>query len=275
MVFTYKYWDSFCASLNNNVCIRAKDIRNHNKKQQFIILKHDVETDPYKSLLLAQIEYRYQIRASYYVQSYLLKDRRNVQILKMIQDLGHEVTYHYDVLDSQNGNWEEAEIEFQKTINSFNNLGFDVLTVCPHGNPIIKRDSWSSNKDFFREERIKNRYPYIIDIVVEFKKKYGDNCIYISDAGYNWKIVADISNNDVYQLKSDIILKNIFIIHEYLENGNSIIISTHPHRWSRYSLYSTLKRYSFLFIKRAAYSLSKSSIINHIMSKYYHMAKHI
>ena len=68
--------------------------------------------------------------------------------------MGHEITYHYDVLDSNRGNFKLAIEAFSNDIKRFKKYGFDVQTVCPHGNPVMIRDGWESNKDFFREQKV-------------------------------------------------------------------------------------------------------------------------
>lgn len=61
-------------------------------------MKHDVETNPIKALKLAFIENKYSLVGTYYIQANLLNSDKNVAVLKRIQKLGHEVTYHHDVM---------------------------------------------------------------------------------------------------------------------------------------------------------------------------------
>ena len=127
---------------------------------------------------MAYIENKFGLKATYYVQSYLLENEDNTRNLKNLKS-GHEVTYHYDVLDSNNGNFQDAQIEFDKTLIEFEKLGMKVKTVCPHGNPVKKRSGWSSNKDFFRNKFINTRYFEIADIVVNTEKFINNELIYI------------------------------------------------------------------------------------------------
>ena len=205
-MFVYKDWEIFCLKIKKLgiKSITAFDALKYSKtKENYVIIKHDVETNVKKALKLAYIENKFGLKATYYVQSYLLENEDNTRNLKKILNLGHEVTYHYDVLDSNNGNFQDAQIEFDKTLIEFEKLGMKVKTVCPHGNPVKKRSGWSSNKDFFRNKFIKTRYFEIADIVVNTEKFINNELIYISDAGFEWKKITDISNNDNIESKDE------------------------------------------------------------------------
>ena len=195
---------------------------------------------------MAYIENKFGLKATYYVQSYLLENEDNTRNLKKILNLGHEVTYHYDVLDSNNGNFQDAQIEFDKTLIEFEKLGMKVKTVCPHGNPVKKRSGWSSNKDFFRNKFINTRYFEIADIVVNTEKFINNELIYISDAGFEWKKITDISNNDNIESKDEK-LKNLnSVLNLIQDRSKTIIISAHPHRWNKFKTIAFIHRTIFL-----------------------------
>ena len=81
MVFNYKKWNDFCKNLAdaNRISIPACEVRSDSKN--YIILKHDVETDVARALELAKIENKYGHRGSYYVQAYLLYERKNITMM--------------------------------------------------------------------------------------------------------------------------------------------------------------------------------------------------
>lgn len=270
-MFIYSEWEKFCKNISSKYdCIRADQILNQSKKSKWLVIKHDVETDVQRALDIAEIENKYGIKATYYVQSYLLED--NITLLTRIGNLGHEVTYHYDVLDSNNGDYSAARKEFEETISNFSHHNFEVKTVCPHGNPIIQRDGWSSNKDFFRNEDIKKAFPEILDIVVQLPELIQDNFVYISDAGYGWKKIGNINNNDI-ENKGDKPLSLETVIE--LVASHNLIISAHPHRWRRSRLVALYRLYLFKLLRRTARLLSSNPFLKRIMSKYYHLAKKI
>ncbi len=270
-MFIYSEWEKFCKDVSSKFdCIRADQILNQSKYSKWFVIKHDVETDVQKALDIAVIENRYGITATYYIQSYLLD--KNIVLLKKIAELGHEVTYHYDVLDSNNGDLTAARKEFEKTLSKFSHHNFEVKTVCPHGNPLIQRNGWSSNKDFFRDEKSRSDFPEILDIVVHLPEKVTDGFIYISDAGYGWKKIANINDNDIKN-KGDEKLNLTNVLS--LANSNNLIISAHPHRWRKSKLIALYRLYLFKVLRYTARLLSSNPFLKKIMSKYYHLAKKI
>ena len=44
---------------------------------------------------------------------------------------------------------------FLEHISFFRSHGFLIKTICPHGNPLLERNGWSSNKDFLRSSEIR------------------------------------------------------------------------------------------------------------------------
>ena len=277
-MFVYKEWERFCSKIYNLdvKCATAYEALELSKfPDQYVIIKHDVETNVEKALKLASIENKYNIRATYYVQSYLIESIKNIKLLKEIHKLGHEVTYHYDTLDSNNGDFKLAELEFDKTLMKFKNLGMEVKTVCPHGNPIKERSGWSSNKDFFRNEVLNSKYSEIADIVINPEKFINKEMIYISDAGFGWKRIADISNNDKNK-SEDKELKGLNdVINLIQDKSKSLIISAHPHRWGKYEISAFFHRNVFFTLRSTVRILTKIPFLNKFISKFYYLAKKI
>lgn len=276
-MFVYKEWERFCSNLYNLdvECITALEALGLSKtSSHYIIIKHDIETNLEKALHLALIENKFDIKATYYVQSYLLDDAKNVELLRVISELGHEVTYHYDVLDANDGDYKLAEEEFDQTLSKFSNIGLEVKTVCPHGNPIKERDGWSSNKDFFRKEHIRNKYSSIVDIVISPEKFINRDMVYISDAGFGWKKITDISNNDK-SISDDLKLEGLDDVIALIDKTKTVIVSAHPHRWRKYSIIASFNKNLFLTLRFIVKKLTRISFLNKIMSKFYYLAKKI
>lgn len=272
-MFVFSNWDKICNELSINFrCIRADQILDQDDDAKWLVVKHDVETNVPKALKLAKIEKRYGICATYYVQADLLKD--NYQYLQEIASLGHEVTYHYDVLDACNGDYKAAICLFKQEIEEFKQFGFEVKTVCPHGNPIKIRNGWTSNKDFFRSEEINVLFPNILDIVVHLPKKLKMNYAYISDAGYRWKRIVNVQDNDKKN-NGDIDLGDSLLFLDTLKKEQTIILSTHPHRWESSKMKFIFKHTVFNVVRYIARKVSSVHFLKKIMSKYYYLAKKI
>lgn len=272
-MFTYKEWDKICQNIRDykGKCLRIEDIVGKKNRTNNICIKHDVETNPSRALKMAVIEHKYGIKATYYIQEYLINDK-NAQIFRKIKEMGHEIAYHYDVLDSENGNINKADEKFQAAIKKFKKYGFIIKTICPHGNPYKKRDGWNSNKDFMKNQYIKSKYKDMYDVVVDLAKEYKGEYIYISDAGYGWKIITEISEND--KIKSiDISINMEHYLNEH--NNKLLIISSHPHRWRKYYISSQTKKIIFMIAKWMTIKLKRIRYFDKMFTKYYYLAKKI
>ncbi len=270
-MFSYSNWEKVCEFLSSNYnCITADHIQNQPVTSSWVVIKHDVETNIKKALDIAKIEHKYGIKATYYFQSYLIEKN----ILNEIQSLGHEIAYHYDVLDANKGDYKKSEIEFDKILNKFESMGFKINTVCPHGNPIMKRKGWNSNKDFFRQNKIVKKFPHILDIVVQLPSIISEGYQYISDAGYKWKEIKNINTNDIHN-EGDIIIDNYLDFFKVINKSKKIIVSTHPHRWEKSNILLFVKTIRFKLIRFFAKKISYIPFIKKIMSKFYYLAKKI
>ena len=267
-MLSHKKWEEFCKEIQHTNTILAHEIKNSN--EPWVIIKHDVETNPKAALEIAKIENKYGIEATFYVQGYLISG--NVKIFKEIESLGHEVTYHYDVLDANSGDFGKAKKEFKEYLDAFSKAGFKVKTVCPHGNPLMKREGWSSNRDFFECPEVRSEFPDILDIVVDIES-ISNEFIYISDAGYGFNEILDISGKDKNKLhKSKPI--DILRISEIIMQ-KSVVISTHPHRWFKYEALFIFRKSFFQFAKRIARFFYKFPLLRVIISKLFFLAKKI
>lgn len=274
MIFVYKNWGKFCEKLKENgfYCIPAKDVSKQCKG--YVVLKHDVETDVEKAYKLAEIECKAGHRGTYYIQAYLLHDLQNVELLKKMQEMGHEISYHYDVLDSCQGNLEKAILEFEENRKKFENYGFCIKTLCQHGNPIIERKGYTSNRDFFRSEKVQQLYPKLSDIMVNYKEAHQTEYLYFSDAGRQFKLIYDPLYNDI--IKSDdknIPYKNLEKLFGELNVSDNYIISIHPHRWTKSAGLYIVKTVIFLCVKNIAKIMMKIPFVEKLLSRYYYLAK--
>ena len=276
MIFVYKKWDEFCKKLSENgiYSIPSKDVNKDTKG--YIVLKHDVEDDVKRALELAKIEHKYGHKGSYYVQAYLMNNEKNIKMLQEMQMMGHEISYHYDVMDSCKGDLEKAIEEFEKNKSLFEDNGFEILTVCQHGNPVVERVGYTSNRDFFRSPRVQELYPSISDIMVNFKEQHETEYLYYSDAGRQFKLIFDPINNDVENSDDkNIAYKDLEELYSNLDFDGGVIISTHPHRWTKSKLKYIIKLAFFKVAKFIAKILIKIPFMKKFMSRFYHLAKKI
>lgn len=274
MIFTYNKWERFCARLQKEdwQSISAREVTAQNST--YLVLKHDVETNVPNAHRMAYIEAKYGHRGSYYVQAYLLEKPENVELLQQMQAMGHEISYHYDVLDACKGDLERALAEFEKCRKTFENNGFSLTTVCQHGNPVMERVGYTSNRDFFRSARVQEQYPGIADIMVDYPEKYETSYLYFSDAGHLFKQIHDPINNDVVSSESENIpYRDLNELINGLSKETGNIISIHPHRWTGSAVKYVVKSTVFKMTKVIAKLLIKIPFIRKMMSRFYFLAK--
>ena len=148
--------------------------------------------------------------------------------------------------------------------------------MCQHGNPIVERNGYNSNRDFFRDLGIRNYFEDITEIMVSFRDKTKTDYKYISDAGYGWKVIYDPENNDIIDSSSkDIALYDLEGVLKYIQSNENIILSTHPHRWNGSLFMAKAKNVLFVIIKRIAKMLFRIPLFKKVMSRYYYLAKKI
>ncbi len=276
MIFVYKKWEAFCRALSERgrMSIPAREVTG--ETPSYLVLKHDVETSVGNAFRMAEIEARFGHRGSYYVQAYLLADADNVALLRQMQEMGHEISYHHDVMDSCHGDLDAAITEFEANKQLFEAAGFSLITVCQHGNPIVERVGYTSNRDFFRSERVRDLYPEISDIMVNFGEAHGTSYTYYSDAGRRFKQIYDPLTNDLTDSsEKDIPYEDLTALLPHITAGGSHILSTHPHRWTGSALKYRCKAAAFRVIRGTAKLLIKVPFMKKLMSKYYYLAKKI
>ena len=274
MIFTYKKWDGFCGELRKAgfQSIPARAVRAD--FSNYLVLKHDVETNVPSAFRMAQIEQKYGHRGSYYVQAYLLDDPENVKLLQKMQAMGHEISYHYDVMDSCKGDLEKAIVEFERNRKKFEECGLPVVTVCQHGNPVVERIGYTSNRDFFRSEKVRELYPDLADIMVNYPDKYDTKYLYFSDAGRIFKRIYDPINNDITPSdEKNTSYKDLDALQQALSREEGNIISIHPHRWTGSAVKYVLKSAVFKTVKFTAKLLLRIPFVKKLMGRYYYLAK--
>lgn len=220
--FTLKKYQKLCEAIiqSEYVPLRVQDYL-ENRSENFIIFRHDVDRKPKNALKMAMMEREYGINSTYY-----FRKTREVfvpDIIKEIADLGHEIGYHYEVLDKARGDTREAIRIFQQELEEFRKI-VDIKTVCMHGNPLAP---WS-NRDLWKEHDFKDfgiiGEPYLS---IDYSE-----VLYLSDTGRTW--------DEKYSVK-DVVSSNVS---KKFRTTNDIInaikarsiskacLVAHPNRWN-------------------------------------------
>ncbi len=275
---TYKEYIDFCQQIQGagvslytveEACRNIDDLH-----KQFIIIKHDVEAKPKKALKISEIEHKYGITSTYYVHSFFLKDPKVVSIFKKIAGLGHEIGYHFDVLDHNDGDKDSAVREFRKALSNFAENGLPIKTVCPHGNPLKKRVGYSSNKDFFLDDEIRQQFSDIVDVYITFPDMVEKDYLYITDARYAY-FYRDAKTTKTDATEELLPLNNKGEIINMIKDGHSVVISTHSHRYFNFACAGRMRIWIYKTAKFTANMLYRVKWGKYLLDKFYFIAKKI
>jgi hypothetical protein len=144
--------------------------------------------------------------------------------MKKIKSLGHEIGYHYETMDTANGDVDKAWEQFIFNLNELRKLA-EVKTICMHGSPMSKFD----NKDLWGKFDYKTLgligEPYFD---IDFNQ-----VLYLTDTGRRWdghrvsvRDKVETGFNFVFHTTNDII--NAL---GKSELPQQIMFNFHPQRW--------------------------------------------
>jgi hypothetical protein len=140
-----------------------------------IILRHDVDALPQNSLVFAKIQQKLGIYGSFYFR--IVPKSFHEKIIDEIASMGHEIGYHYETMNSCDGNTGKAYYEFCQNLATFRKI-VPVKTICMHGSPLSKYDNKTLWKYYnYRDLGIIGE-PYFD---LDFSK-----VLYLTDTGRRW-----------------------------------------------------------------------------------------
>ena len=218
--FTLQKYRELCeAVLENYKPLTVRSYLVEKPTNKFVILRHDVDKKPESALKLAKLESELGIRSTYYFR--MKKDVFKPDIIKKIAKMGHEVGYHYEVLDKARGDPEKAIKIFEEELRRFRKI-CDVHTICMHGNPLtpwLNKDIWKEY-DYRKFGIIGEAY-----ISIDF-----DKIMYFSDTGRTWSSRYNVK--DFASSKKDVKSTDDLIDLLRKDVAKRFYILTHPNRWS-------------------------------------------
>ncbi|KIO46308.1 MULTISPECIES: hypothetical protein [Sanguibacteroides] len=230
MDFTLKIYQELLAVLKTCYAFQTfEDYIGKPEDKKLIILRHDVDKCPGRSLAFAGVQAKAGVRGTYYFRA--VPESWDEGIIREIRDLGHEVGYHYESLTTCHGDVDKAYEDFCRNLERLRRL-VPVATICMHGSP---RSPWDS-KDIW------TKYDYReLGIIAE---PYLDidfsNLFYVTDTGRRWDgyrvsvrdKIPELQgtwerNGWVYHSTSDII--RAVKAEEFPER---VMVTNHPQRWT-------------------------------------------
>ena len=204
-----------------------------NPKDNAVILRHDVDLLPENSLRFAEIQYSRGIQGTYYFRA--VPESWDERIILKIAEMGHEVGYHYETMDTSFGNVDKAWDEFNLHLENLRKLT-EVTTICMHGSPRSKFDNRAIWDKYDYKSLGLSGEPYFD---VNF-----DETFYLTDTGRRWdgwKVsVRDKVAQQAKWIKSGLTFHTTDDIIERAKSQslpNKIMFTFHPQRWHPFGFY--------------------------------------
>lgn len=190
-----------------------------------VILRHDVDRLPSRSLTLARVEADNDVKATYFFRTKPVSF--NKKIMSEIKAMGHEIGYHYENMSDARGNVEKAWVDFQKNLDIFDKHHHDITSIAMHGRPFSPWDNhemWK-HKDY-RDLGVKLEAYLDVDY---------DNYPYYTDVGRRWDGKGNRRDRVANMEKAP---KSTLDLIDNLseQDPRPVIISTHPERWSSHPI---------------------------------------
>jgi hypothetical protein len=222
--FTLDTYRLFLDSLDEYYKVTVNDYLKKLPSTDFIILRHDVDRLLNNALQMARLESEKNIHSTYYFR---VGKRLNLDIVKRINKLGHEIGYHYEVLSKANGDYDLAIRLFEKELELLRSV-CEVKTISMHGKPISK---WDNNL-------IWDKYAFESFGIIGDCSRSIRGIPYFTDTGRSWggnNNIRDLpmDNKDLYKVKDTYQLIKLI----KSKHHKSFFLNIHPERWSNSYLF--------------------------------------
>lgn len=183
--FTYAFYSELISCLRKEEYPFA-DYHNYEDYSKCVILRHDIDNSIDKSVAMAEIEARLGVKSTYFVlltsDFYNVASKKNLEGLRKIQKLGHEIGLHFD---------EMAYIELDNVVGAIKKeagilsdiIGTEIPTVSMH------RPS---------QKTLEANYE-IPGMINSYSKTFFNDFKYLSDSRRRWREpVLDIIKSGQY-----------------------------------------------------------------------------
>ena len=211
--FTLQIYRELLKTLQDNgykiITVRECFELHEKQSEQLCVLRHDVDRAPRNALNMAEIEMGMGICSTYYFRAKSRVFRPS--IVREIADMGHEIGYHYEVVDRGRGGIRKAFSFFTNDLIKLREVAPPVITCAAHGNPLTKYN----NRKFWDSFQ-----PWQFGLIGEAENIPVD---YFSDTG-RW--------NRKFNLKDKAYDYGNYSIEDLMNEESAIYLNIHPERWN-------------------------------------------
>lgn len=223
--FSYNKYSDICKTISESDydTLLMRDFFNGARSDRFLILRHDIDYTIYPAYDLAKLEYDHGIKSTYYVR--YTKKVLNYNLIKKIEDMGHEIGYHYETMDKARGDYAVAIKTFEQELDDMRKY-CRIATIAMHGNPLSRLD----NRDLWKKYNFR-----AFGILGEAYLSVNFNELtYLSDSGRSWDVKYKV-HDTICQDHPRVSVKNTDRLMDLIKSGHidKLYVLTHPIHWSK------------------------------------------
>jgi hypothetical protein len=219
--FTYGEYGRFLDRLGDRDVVTLREFA---QGEGDLALRHDVDSSLESALELGRLEREHGFVATYFVLHTAPYWRREDLVVRLrgLQDLGHEVGFHHDLLTVERVEGGDAGEVLERELGRVRAGGIDVVGAAAHGSPWCHRLGFHNNYVFCGWDEPVPGFP-----AMEVRRK-------LDPAAFGLEYEAYHLGEDAYA--SDSRFKGRRRWHPRaleLEPGRRTIVLTHPCHWDR------------------------------------------
>jgi hypothetical protein len=221
--FTLAAFDQFCQQITHMPVFTLADFlaRDVAPPTPYLILRVDVDYREHHAIQMARIAEHYHLNGSFYFRH--RSEGFDLNAMRAVAALDHEVGYHFETLDTCGGNFEQAERLFLDHLGLLRDAGLKIRTVAAHGT-VPTANTYQANfalftraPDLFQRARLIGETTLSLDFT---------KLVYISDANWRWRRYTSYSAGTKGKPTS---LKQIMA--ELPRPNAALYITFHPQQW--------------------------------------------
>jgi hypothetical protein len=221
--FTLSAFDEFCQRLTHMPVFTVAGYltRTTPPPTPFLILRLDVDYRERHAIYMARIAERYDLRGTFYFRRGA--NGFNLEAMRAVAALDHEVGYHFETLDICRGDFDQAEALLLDHLAELRAEGLTIRTVAAHGStptaPTYCRnlDLFVKRPDLFERADLLGE----TTLSINFTK-----VTYLSDATWAWHRYDHYQPGTTGEATSLDEIKN-----ELARRDAGLYINFHPHQW--------------------------------------------
>jgi hypothetical protein len=217
--FTYAEYDRFLGQLADREVVPLREFA---RGAGDLALRHDVDSRLDSALRLAHLEHDRGLRATYFVlhTAPYWDDGELLTRVRSLQDLGHEVGFHNDLVTVERVHGGDARAVLEEALARVRGAGIDVVGAAAHGSPWCHRLGFHNNYVFAGWDEPQPGFPSRdvpekldpAEFGLEYEAYHVPRDVYFSDSSF-------VDGRRAHPADFE------------LEPGHRTIVLTHPEHW--------------------------------------------